>query len=265
MSQGVISPAIGGFFFKSRDPKSLARWMEDRLGVPFGTQLYASFLWKTSPDDSMTGRTELGLFQQDTDYFSPSTADFMLNIRVTGLFQLLDQLQSKGATVLDQTQSFEYGHFGWVIDPDGNKIELWEPNEAGFGDLPAQTVSSRMTCEGIGGVFLKSRQPDQLSNWFREMFQLPMQGTMALFKNYPVHGIVQQVQVFSIMKEDSSYFAPSAQQFMLNFRVPDLDVVIRELNDHGETLVGEPESHPQGKFAWVLDPDGRKIELWQPA
>ncbi|HRS38189.1 MAG TPA: hypothetical protein P5292_03330, partial [Bacteroidia bacterium] len=56
MSQGVISPAIGGFFFKSRDPKSLARWMEDRLGVPFGTQLYASFLWKTSPDDSMTGR-----------------------------------------------------------------------------------------------------------------------------------------------------------------------------------------------------------------
>jgi predicted enzyme related to lactoylglutathione lyase len=265
MEGSSTAPTIGGFFLQSADPKFLARWMEDRLGLPFGTQLYASLFWKPDPSDASPARTELGLFRKDTDYFAPSSSDFMLDLRVKDLFRLLDDLRTKGVDVLDKTESFEYGHFGWILDPEGNKIELWEASDADFAEPASQTVATRFGVNGIGGIFIKSRNPKTLSDWYREILSMPMQGTMALFRSFSVETGKKQTQVFSFFPEDSDYFAPSDQCFMLNFRTDRLDELVQDLKEHGETLVGETSAYPQGRFAWVLDPEGRKIELWEPS
>ncbi len=117
---------IGGIFIKARDPKSLYAWYEKHLGMKYdaGVQSVA-FPWK----DAQTGEdahTYWSLFNQETKYFDPSTADAMINYRVSDLGALLRALEAEGIHILGQ-QEEEYGRFAWIMDPEGNKIELWEP------------------------------------------------------------------------------------------------------------------------------------------
>lgn len=120
---------LGGFFFKSRDPKALLEWYRKHLGL--ATDAYGcSFWWRD--EDGNKAMTQWSPFPNATEYFSPSEKPFMQNFRVQNLSRLLDQLQSEGVTVMDKTESYDYGHFAWIIDPEGNKIELWEPKDAGF-------------------------------------------------------------------------------------------------------------------------------------
>jgi len=114
---------IGGIFFKSRDPKALAAWYAKHLGLPvspFGGVKFAE-------DESRPGVTLWTPFKEDTDYFKPSTKDFMINFRVDDLDALLAQLRSEGVQVDANVQDSEYGKFGWIMDPDGNRVELWQP------------------------------------------------------------------------------------------------------------------------------------------
>lgn len=116
---------IGGIFFKSGDPKRLAAWYRDHLGLDVTDWGGAIFRW--GGRDSEAGMTIWSPFAQDTTYMSPSTAGFMINYRVADLGGLLSVLRAEGCNVLDGTETSEQGKFGWVIDPDGNKVELWEP------------------------------------------------------------------------------------------------------------------------------------------
>lgn len=113
---------IGGVFFKARDPKSLAEWYATHLGVPFDAgQTYGTFT-------AVAGdQTVYSLFPQDTTYFAPSPAPYMFNFRVRNLSAMLEQLRAAGVAVEDRAEEYEYGNFGWVMDPEGNRIELWEP------------------------------------------------------------------------------------------------------------------------------------------
>lgn len=118
---------IGGIFFKSRNPEKTKAWYEQHLGlVPDGDAgVYFSWREESNPDE--VGRTVWSLFPHDTKYFEPSVSPFMVNYRVADLHALLAALRAEGVEVEDKVEECEYGKFAWVMDPEGNRIELWEP------------------------------------------------------------------------------------------------------------------------------------------
>lgn len=109
---------IGGVFFKSKDPDTLMKWYEEHLGIPFQNG-YIEF---TAP-----GTTVFAIKKEDTTEFDPSTKEFMLNFRVADLRLLLSELKEKGVTILGEIEEYDFGRFAHIMDPDGNKIDLWEP------------------------------------------------------------------------------------------------------------------------------------------
>lgn len=120
---------IGGFFFKSKDSKELVSWYGKHLGLK--TDDYGStFWWKDN--DGTDCSTQWSPFADDTTYFAPSEKQFMQNFRVANLEKLLEQLKLEGVTLVGEMESYDYGKFGWILDPEGNKIELWEPIDSAF-------------------------------------------------------------------------------------------------------------------------------------
>lgn len=117
---------IGGIFFKSKDPKALGEWYRTHLGIDVSEWGGAAFSWNSEENPDGTGTTIWSPFKEDSTYFAPSTASFMVNYRVDDLEALLVVLRSEGVTVHGDMQESEHGKFGWVIDPDGNKVELWQ-------------------------------------------------------------------------------------------------------------------------------------------
>src|SRR4051812_36228769 len=113
---------IGGIFFKAKDPKALAAWYAEHLGVPIEEGRTDGMLTESS-----SATTVWATFPADTQYFAPSRAPFMLNYRVRDLDAMLAQLRAVGATVDDKVQDESYGRFGWATDPEGNRFELWQP------------------------------------------------------------------------------------------------------------------------------------------
>ncbi len=118
---------IGGIFFKSRDPKQLGEWYRSHLGIEVEEWGGAAFSWVTPENPSGVGTTIWNPFTEDTDYFAPSQAGFMINFRVTDLHALLAQLRSEACDVDAKVDESAYGKFGWVMDPEGNRVELWQP------------------------------------------------------------------------------------------------------------------------------------------
>lgn len=116
---------IGGIFFKAADPKGLGAWYRDHLGMEVGDWGGVVFQWGGA--DSQSGMTIWSPFAQDTKYMEPSSSSFMINFRVADLDELLAALRAEGCNVVDKTESSEQGKFGWIIDPEGNKVELWQP------------------------------------------------------------------------------------------------------------------------------------------
>ena len=116
---------VGGIFFKANDPQKLAAWYRDVLGVPLDPQGHAMFTTEGDPGPGLVWSP----FAKDTTYFEPSRAPFMINFRVRDLGAMLAQLRAAGATVDEKVQEEPYGKFGWAMDPEGNRIELWEPLE----------------------------------------------------------------------------------------------------------------------------------------
>lgn len=117
---------IGGIFFKARDPKALARWYAEHLGVPVEDWGGARFGWRDH-DARGDAFTVWSPFAADTDYFAPSPAPFMINFRVDDLDAMLAQLRAAGVRIDDKREDSDFGRFAWAYDPEGNKLELWQP------------------------------------------------------------------------------------------------------------------------------------------
>lgn len=116
---------VGGIFFKSPDPKRLYDWYSRWLGMDFedwGTAYFPSAM-------PLNAQTVWSAFPSATKYFEPSAKDYMFNLIVDDLEEALKQVQEGGAEIIGQIEKLEYGLFGWFLDPDGNKVELWEPNK----------------------------------------------------------------------------------------------------------------------------------------
>ncbi len=111
---------LGGIFYKVADPDATRAWYQDNLGV--GGEWGAMFPFK---DDDPEGFALLSPFKAETDYFAPSEASFMINLRVDDLDGMIAQLAAKGIEILGR-QDEDYGRFAWILDPDGNKVELWQ-------------------------------------------------------------------------------------------------------------------------------------------
>lgn len=134
---------IGGIFFKCKDPKKLREWYATHLGLE--TNQYGSvFEWRQGADTTRKGFTQWSPFRANTRYFEPSLKEFMINYRVENLDWLLTQLRTSGVPITDSVQAVEYGKFVHIMDPEGNKIELWEPNDLEFEKLGIQ-IGARTT------------------------------------------------------------------------------------------------------------------------
>ena len=118
---------IGGIFFKARDPAAMWSWYKTHLGMDVQSWGGAAFSWADSDGKPVGGTTIWSVGSLESDTFAPSVAPFMINYRVDDLQALLTALRAEGCNVLDKVDDSEYGKFGWVIDPEGNKVELWQP------------------------------------------------------------------------------------------------------------------------------------------
>ncbi len=117
---------IGGIFFKCKDPESVRNWYSEKLGL--NTDKYGTnFEWRHSDNPQKKGFTVWGPFSDSTEYFKPSEKEFMINLRVDNLRELLDELKDQEVQIVGAIEEYEYGLFAHIIDPEGTKIELWEP------------------------------------------------------------------------------------------------------------------------------------------
>jgi lactoylglutathione lyase len=119
---------IGGIFFKCKDTAKLNEWYGRHLGLPL-SDYGVNFEWRDADDPTKMGSTVWSPFKESTNYFEPSTKEFMINYRVEDLEWLVGELKKEGVTVLDEIASFDYGKFVHLLDPEGNKIELWEAKD----------------------------------------------------------------------------------------------------------------------------------------
>ncbi|MCG6961776.1 MAG: VOC family protein [Acidobacteria bacterium] len=118
---------IGGIFFHAQDPAALRAWYRTHLGIDVQDWGGAAFVWADENGNPTKGMTVWSIGAAGGDQFAPSRSPFMINYRVDDLAALLQALRDEGCHVLEKTDDSEYGKFGWVIDPEGNKVELWQP------------------------------------------------------------------------------------------------------------------------------------------
>jgi len=120
---------LGGFFFKTKDPKAVKDWYKKHLEL--NTDDYGcTFWWKDEEGNKCS--TQWSPFKEDTNYFEPSKKGFMMNFRVENLVELLKVLKEEGVTIIGEMEEYDYGKFGWILDAEGNKVELWEPIDSAF-------------------------------------------------------------------------------------------------------------------------------------
>lgn len=123
---------VGGVFLRARDPKALHQWYEQHLGIPRSPD--GAYMFE---GEEAQGVTVFALFPADTDYFGPTKQAAMINFRVDDLDEVLEKLRSAGAAVDDKQEDYgDFGRFGWFADPEGNRVELWEPK----GDVSAENA-----------------------------------------------------------------------------------------------------------------------------
>jgi predicted enzyme related to lactoylglutathione lyase len=118
---------LGGVFLRARDPKALMAWYAMHLGLKPSSYGGVNFVWNECEQPEGDGLTVFSLFPSDTGYFGPGTQQVMMNFRVDNLDELLEQLESAGVNIDPKREDADYGRFAWIHDPEGNRVELWQP------------------------------------------------------------------------------------------------------------------------------------------
>ena len=134
---------IGGIFFKCKNPKLMREWYSTHLGLQTN-QYGAVFEWRQGADTTKKGFSQWSPFSEKTKYFEPSTKEFMINYRVENLEELINQLRKDSVIIVDKIETVEYGKFVHIMDIEGNKIELWEPNDIEYEKL-GEKMGARTT------------------------------------------------------------------------------------------------------------------------
>ncbi|MBO6585750.1 MAG: VOC family protein [Gracilimonas sp.] len=129
---------IGGVFLKAKDPDATRDWYRDHLGIKSG-KYGGTFEWRHAENPDKKGYTAWSMFDENTEYTNPSKKDAMVNYRVDNLEELLKVLEEEGVEIIGEMEVYEYGKFGWIMDPNGYKIELWEPNDEEYEKIKGET------------------------------------------------------------------------------------------------------------------------------
>ena len=133
MSKKNYITGIGGLFIKSDDPKKMNQWYSETLNL--NTTEYGTTFRFIDERSGKKAVAQFSFCSKDSDYVDPSKKEAMFNFRVQNIEEFLEKLKSNGVEVVGEIQSFDYGKFAHIIDPEGNKIELWEPIDSGFGPM----------------------------------------------------------------------------------------------------------------------------------
>ena len=118
---------IGGVFFRAKDPKGMVAWYREKLGIQ-SKGGYADFTWREKDHPDQTGHTTWRIFPANTKYFGESSSSWMINYRVANLDRMLEQLRKNGVKI-EKVEDHDYGRWAWIMDPEGNRVELWEPGK----------------------------------------------------------------------------------------------------------------------------------------
>lgn len=251
---------IGGIFFKSTAPEALRDWYEEQLGLLSDE---GGCVWFEGFDDGRARERSLtvwGAFPDTADYFGPSAEPFMINYRVVGLEPLLESLRTAGEAVDDELFESEDGRFAWLMDPDGRRVELWEPAAL----LPARAPQCGPVT-GLGGVFFKARDPASIKAWYADRLGVTPDPDGYVSFGWREPDGTPAFTVWEAFPSDTDYFDPSDKPFMINFRVQELDGLLERLRDAGVDVDPKLQEYEYGRFGWIMDPEGHRIELWQPA
>lgn len=130
---------IGGIFFRSKNPKTIKEWYSKNLGLAID-DYGSAFEFRNANKPDEINYLRWSPFEENTDYFNPSEKDFMINYRVQNIEGLVNKLKENGVTIVDSIEEYEYGKFVHILDSEGNKIELWEPNDSFFTELGGETT-----------------------------------------------------------------------------------------------------------------------------
>ena len=130
---------VGGIFFKCQDSNAIKEWYGKHLGLAID-DYGSAFEFRNANNPEEINYLRWSPFKQDTDYFNPSEKEFMVNYRVQHIEALVEQLKAEGVTVVDEIETYDYGKFVHILDPEGNKIELWEPVDRVFTEMGGETT-----------------------------------------------------------------------------------------------------------------------------
>lgn len=250
---------IGGFVFSCPDPPAVREWYSHHLGMVWDDEGTARFHLIEAQTDR-PAITILRLVPEASDTLEPGRQPFMVRYRVDDLDVLAARLDDLGEAVIDPGRESDEGRFAWVVDPDGQKVELWDPGPAGDGPAePAAPVA------GLGGVFFKSHDPAALKTWYRTRLLIEPDDAGYVVFSWKGPGGLTEYLSWEVFSADTDYFDPGTRPYMLNFRVDDLDALRGRLLEDGSVQVDpQIQEFEYGKFGWILDPTDARIELWEP-
>lgn len=236
---------IGGLFVACPEPRRVRDWYRRHLDLRFADDGGARFAW-THPDTGTVAVSELDFLEGDSSRFDPGRQPFVIRYLVRDLDPRADPLEGRD----------------WILDPEGRKAE--------FAVLAAasETPVDHGTVEGIGGVFFRSPEPGASKAWYAGFGIRPGPDGYVTFPAESADG-AETVTVWEVFPADTTYFdsrgESSPHPFMLNLRVRNLDGLVESLEARGVWVDPNRETHEYGKFAWIADPLGARIELWEPA
>ena len=244
----------GGVFFAAADPEKLKAWYADHLGIRSG------FQGADAEDHAKKIFVSWDVLPAADQSLKDATKSFGYRYRVDALAPLLEKLAASDIHLLAAPAEDKSGKVARLLDPEGNLVELWEPS----GDVPA-VAGPAGNVTGLGGLFFKTRNKEAIREWYASNLGFEMtQWGCSFFWTDPENPKVPARTEWSTFPDNTEYFLPSTKDFMLNYRVRDLVALITALKSKGVELPAEMQEFSYGKFAWIVDPEGNKMELWEP-
>ena len=249
---------VAGVLVACPDPARMRDWYGRHLGLRFAEGAGARFPWQW-PDGGARAETRLNFVDEAGSPFAPGTQPFRVRYHVRDLDALARALREAGDDVT--MRDGRMGPVGRLVDPEGRGVELVQADEP----ADAAEVHGRVT--GIGGVFVRSPDPAATKAWYARLGIVPGDDGYVTFP--AVSGGDETLTVWEVFPADTTYFdsggKPSPQPLMLNLRVRELDDLVEGLRRDGVWVDPKTEAYEYGKFAWIVDPTGARIELWEPA
>lgn len=247
---------IGGIFFATQNPTELRSWYAKHLGI--GNCFFAN----DTGEPNRVIYTAWNPLPASDSLFKPSKKEFAINYRVDDMKGMIASLVNKGVTITSEEEHQE-GKFAHLLDPEGNKVILWQPTS--FLPPLNTVVSEKVT--GLGGLFFKGSDNKKLNEWYATHLGLNITQWGCQFEWIDPKNPGAKVPAstaWSIFSATTNYLDPSKKEFMFNYRVKDLHALIASLKTEHVEVVGNIDEQPYGKFGWIMDPEGNKIELWEP-